>query len=119
MHYFKDRILYLVEKHSNGDKKAFSKAIEVPYTTLMDYCTGKKTDPKMSFLIKIIETYQDVNTYWLLTGKENNTHYRNAIAAESAAAYESAALEEIKTLKTKVETLENVFRLMSLNVPKT
>ncbi|MCT4638921.1 MAG: hypothetical protein N4A72_14565 [Bacteroidales bacterium] len=66
---FKTRIRYLIDNLCDGNKKKFSIATEIPYTSVSEYHSGKKTDPKLSLIIKILNTYKNVNALWLITGK--------------------------------------------------
>jgi hypothetical protein len=118
MQNFNDRVLKLIDHYTNGDKKAFSEKTGIKYSTLVEYCSGKKTDPKMSFLSRIVLTYRDVDAFWLITGITKETYSRYPITAESGAVYDTATLSQLQKLEIQVESYEKVFKLMGLNRQK-
>jgi phage repressor protein C with HTH and peptisase S24 domain len=65
---FNERINLLIGDLYQGNKKKFSQATGIPYTTVVEYSSGKNTDPKMSLLEKILDVHKNVNPSWLLTG---------------------------------------------------
>lgn len=65
---FNKRIVYLIDNLCNGNKKKFSENTGIPYTTVSEYYSGKKNDPQISFINKILNHYKNVNALWLITG---------------------------------------------------
>lgn len=66
---FETRINQLIDYQCDGNIKKFSKQLGIPYTTVIDYTKGIKKDPKMSFILKILDLSSEVNVRWLVTGK--------------------------------------------------
>jgi len=62
---FTDRLSQVIEHQCNGHKKKFSELSGIPYSTLVEYLSGRKKDPKLSMLSKI----KNVNAFWLLYGE--------------------------------------------------
>lgn len=74
-----DRIEKIVNERFDGNKAAFSKAIDLPATSLSNYL-GKQHRSKPGIdLIQKIVLRLNVDPYWLLTG-EKNPHAAQAVA---------------------------------------
>lgn len=65
---FETRIKQLIDYQCDGNIKKFSKQLGIPYTTVIDYTKGVKKDPKISFILKILDHSTQVNVRWLVTG---------------------------------------------------
>ena len=66
---FTERFAYLVEELTNGNMSEFSKRTGISYTSVNEHYKGIKTNPKISFLNKLINSFENINTEWLVTGK--------------------------------------------------
>jgi phage repressor protein C with HTH and peptisase S24 domain len=66
---FRERLLELIDIQYDGNKKKFANATGIPYTSVVEYTTGVKKDPKLSLINKIQETVENVNATWLTSGK--------------------------------------------------
>lgn len=63
-----ERIKILIDTKSRSSR-AFANNIGFSYSTLNNYLLGKRTTIDSDLLYKIISTYSDINSEWLLTGK--------------------------------------------------
>jgi transcriptional regulator with XRE-family HTH domain len=68
---FSEKIQYLVENLSDGKIISFSRETGISYTTLQEYYHGKKKNPQLSFINKILDRYDNVNALWLIRNEEN------------------------------------------------
>lgn len=64
---FTSRFSYLVDTQARG-KAEFSKLTGIPNTTVHEYYSGKKKDPKLSLIISVLNAFPDVNASWFVTG---------------------------------------------------
>ena len=100
-----DRLLDVIQKATNGDKKEFSRRTQIPYSTLVEYCSGVKNDPKLSFINKILVTF-DVDAFWLITGIHSKTHTHSgdqddkSLVSEDDVVYLTPTSEHVDALKT-------------------
>jgi predicted transcriptional regulator len=58
----------MIDKFCEGNKRKFSTKTNVSVTTL-NGILKRGTDPSYEILRKIVETYEEVNSRWLITGK--------------------------------------------------
>lgn len=63
-----ERIKVLINIKSRSSR-SFAKNIGFSYSTLNNYLLGKRTTIDSDLLYKIISTYSDINSEWLLIGK--------------------------------------------------
>jgi len=69
IHNFTSRLKKLMEFYSISAAK-FADTIEVPRSSISHILSGRNK-PSLDFVLKIIETYQEVDLYWLLKGIGN------------------------------------------------
>lgn len=62
----KDRILYIITHYSLSVKK-FAEILGMPQTTVNGYVTGTR-EPKMDFVIAIINRFENISAEWLMRG---------------------------------------------------
>lgn len=62
----KDRILYIIT-HYNLSVKKFAEVLGMPQTTVNGYVTGTR-EPKMDFVIAIINRFENISAEWLMRG---------------------------------------------------
>ena len=72
---FWNRFAYLVDYKCSGNKKKFSELTHIPYTSVVEYYKGKKTDPQISLINKIVNTFEDVDVNWLVNDEEEETNF--------------------------------------------
>ena len=67
----KERLQFIVDNRFEGNKAAFAEAIGIKPTTISNYIgRGERTSkPSSEILESIVNSVQDINTYWLLTGE--------------------------------------------------
>lgn len=94
---FKDRINYIAETYEANSGRRLSRKTGIPYTTIREYRTGIKTNPRLSMLNKLIETY-NISALWLLTGQGNIQLTDTAILNEKA--------QRIAELKDQINELK-------------
>lgn len=64
------RLQYIVDERFNGNKAAFAKAIDIAPTSISNYLGRERSSkPSSEILEKIINSIEDLNAKWLLTGK--------------------------------------------------
>lgn len=66
MEKIQERLLYLVDKFSNGNLSVFAKKAKIPQSTMHKYINGRI--PNGEALFRIHNTF-GINLNWLLTGK--------------------------------------------------
>lgn len=64
-----DRIQYIINTQHNGTRARFAKSIGFSAQVIANIVSGRKTKPSFDVLNAILSTNDDINTYWLLTGK--------------------------------------------------
>lgn len=62
----KDRILHIITHYSLSVKK-FAEILGMPQTTVNGYVTGTR-EPKMDFVIAIINRFENISAEWLMRG---------------------------------------------------
>lgn len=102
-----ERLTELIFRVSKGNQKEFSEATKIPASTLNEYVTGKKLNPRKDFLEKIKFAFPNVNIDWLLNGGQVNM-----LIGDLNELNESDLLKENEALKRKVDELNN--KLQSL-----
>lgn len=63
-----NRIQEIVDKLFNGNKAAFAKAINKAPTTISNILSSRKTVPSADIITSIINSIENLNSYWLITG---------------------------------------------------
>lgn len=63
-----ERIKKIIE-YKQLSSRAFAIAIDFNYTTLNNYLTGRRTSIDKDLLVKIISTYDDISSDWLLINR--------------------------------------------------
>ncbi|WP_422092139.1 helix-turn-helix domain-containing protein [Tenacibaculum ovolyticum] len=64
-----DRIQYIINNQHNGTRARFAKSIGFSAQVIANIVSGRKTKPSFDVLNAILSTNDDINAYWLLTGK--------------------------------------------------
>lgn len=64
-----DRIQYIINTQHNGNRARFAKNIGFSAQVIANIVSGRKTKPSFDVLNAILSTNDDINAYWLLTGK--------------------------------------------------
>ncbi|WP_237274889.1 helix-turn-helix domain-containing protein [Tenacibaculum ovolyticum] len=64
-----DRIQYIINTQHNGTRARFAKSIGFSAQVIANIVSGRKTKPSFDVLNAILSTNDDINAYWLLTGK--------------------------------------------------
>ncbi|WP_064965786.1 hypothetical protein [Tenacibaculum ovolyticum] len=64
-----DRIQYIINTQHNGTRARFAKSIGFSAQVIANIVSGRKTKPSFNVLNAILSTNDDINAYWLLTGK--------------------------------------------------
>ncbi|WP_051263640.1 hypothetical protein [Tenacibaculum ovolyticum] len=64
-----DRIQYIINTQHNGTRARFAKSIGFSAQVIANIVSGRKTKPSFGVLNAILSTNDDINAYWLLTGK--------------------------------------------------
>lgn len=133
-----ERIQELINKITKGNKRAFAKLIGVSPTVIENIVGSRQGKPGYELLEKITNSIENVNSDWILTGKEPMFHDNAPIrqdnrANERAPIYITAKstrneqdsciyeklykeekeiskklAEEIGTLKERIRQLENL-----------
>lgn len=63
-----NRIQEIVDKLFNGNKAAFAKAIDKAPTTISNILSSRKTVPSADIITSIINSIENLNSHWLMTG---------------------------------------------------
>lgn len=95
-----ERLQYIVDQLFSGNKAAFARAIDIAPTSISNYLGKERASkPSSDILEKIVNSVEQVNAYWLLTGKGEafgiNTKYSNI---ENNCENESSYIECIHNL---------------------
>lgn len=95
-----ERLQYIVDQLFSGNKAAFARAIDIAPTSISNYLGKERASkPSSDILEKIVNSVEQVNAYWLLTGKGEafgiNTKYSNI---ENNYENESSYIECIRNL---------------------
>lgn len=64
-----ERILYIIENKTNGNKRRFSERIGFAPQVVFNIVSGRKTKPSFDVLEAIITSFDDISSEWLLTGR--------------------------------------------------
>lgn len=85
-----ERIQQLIDTVSSGNKRAFSKLLNVNPTVIENIVGTRKGKPGYDLLEKIILSIENINTEWLFTGKGSmlkpNKDFNNSDSASMIAA---------------------------------
>lgn len=65
-----DRMQTLVNAYFDGNQARFAKHVGLPKGSISNYLS-KGSKPSVDLLAKIVDLLDDVDVYWLLTGKGN------------------------------------------------
>lgn len=121
-----ERIMELINVISNGNKRAFSRLVEVNPTVIENIVGTRKGKPGYDLLEKISFAIENINTDWLLTGRGAMLHYNQEESTsypiaqpdlsgeasfycrmyEKEKAEKESKIEEIGALKLKISQLE-------------
>lgn len=63
-------------RHENLNVAAFARKINVGDQTVRSVCILKRNKPGYDFIVNLIQTFEWINPYWLLTG-EGEMRVRN------------------------------------------
>ncbi len=64
---FQNRLNYIIETFEGGSGRRLSKKTGIPETSVREYRKGMKTDPRLSMILKLLNTY-DLSANWLING---------------------------------------------------
>lgn len=116
-----DRIEMLVNKHYNGNKAAFARAIGLNPTALSSYIgTQRRSKPNVDMVVKIMNV-TGVDPRWLLTGEESchinisnsgNMMGENSGTVNQMVETDAAAQEKIKLLEALLEEKERLIQVL-------
>lgn len=71
--------LQLIMDHYHLNGSAFAESIGVQRSAISHILSGRNK-PSLEFVMKILETYPDIELYWLLNGKGNSPFKKGAEA---------------------------------------
>lgn len=102
----------LINRISNGNKRAFSKLVGVTPTVIENIVGTRKGKPGYDLLEKISYSIENINLDWLLTGRNPMFHtdqlptvVQTSIQAESSSINESMLYKMYKEKEAKLEEL--------------
>ena len=98
-----ERLQYIVDQLFGGNKAAFARAIDIAPTSISNYLGKERASkPSSDILEKIVNSVEQVNAYWLLTGKGEafgiNTKYSTIENDSIKCKNESSYIECIRNL---------------------
>lgn len=64
-----ERISYLIDLQTNGNRKKFSEKIGFAAQVVSNIVSGRKSKPSFDVINSIISTFDDLNANWLITGE--------------------------------------------------
>ena len=73
-----DRIKHLMDLTTGGNQRAFARDIGISVNTLRDIIGPRKSNPSFTTLKRIIDTFSNLNIYWLMKeeGSPLNSNYQ-------------------------------------------
>lgn len=98
---FSERLQQVIDNQYDGNKSKFSKKSDIPYTSVVEFANGTKSDPKLSMVIKILEVIGYENLLWLTCGVGELVEKRL-----SATTVDKMLKEDPKVNRTKITALE-------------
>lgn len=103
-----DRILVVIEQ-LGLNKNSFSNSIGIQPQTLHHIVSGRRTKPSFDVIEKIISTYSDIDSTWLITGVGNvfnkNT---NLNTNPNTILLDKTVTEDQKTAKTESKNVDYI-----------
>jgi hypothetical protein len=91
-----ERLQYIVDQLFGGNKAAFARAIDIAPTSISNYLGKERASkPSSDILEKIVNSVEQINAYWLLTGKgeafgnniQLSTNENHSIKCENESSY--------------------------------
>jgi len=116
------RIKFLINE-LNLNSRAFSVKLGIDPTVMHNIVSGRMNMPSYIVLEKILLTFDNINSRWLITGKGNTYEYSVepiSVLNETSPSYENLSKEirlenEIINLKGQIEAYKNVITSLSKN----
>ncbi|MFS4415058.1 helix-turn-helix domain-containing protein [Maribacter sp. 2307ULW6-5] len=93
--------LQLILEHYELSASAFAESIGVQRSSISHYLKGRNK-PSLEFVMKIVETYPEVDLYWLLYGKGSFPREGNQVLAP-APSVKVVAGQQVATANTDSE----------------
>ncbi|MEO9802938.1 MAG: hypothetical protein ABJF04_06810 [Reichenbachiella sp.] len=105
---FSGRLTEVIDSQFDGNKRKFSKKTGIPYTSVVEFANGVKSDPKLSFLVKVLEVIGYENIVWLTNGfgKLKNQKLQAKVADKMLEEDPEASAIKQKELETMISQLK-------------
>jgi transcriptional regulator with XRE-family HTH domain len=106
------RLNILVDSFEKGKKAAFARKVGISPQAAQEILAGRQSEPSFRVLVKILESYPQVCSDWLVLGQGPMLRDRNVQLAESNPTISPENLLSINEMQAQTERMQRAFQLV-------